>query len=66
MGRAKLLIDQLIQKRANGKEFLIINTRMKLLMKGIDVNKISDQTPDDQKLIDKIMQVAQEFNISLN
>lgn len=66
MGKIKNMVDELIQKRANGKEALEINTRMKLLMKGIDVKKIDHQTPDDHKMIEKILQVAKDFNIQLS
>ena len=63
--KTKLLVDELIEKRSKGVEFLKISTRMKLLMKGIDVNKIPDQ-PDDHLTIEKIHQIASELNITLN
>lgn len=66
MGKTKQLVDTLIDKRAKGVEFLEINTRMKLLMKGIDVKKITPDTPDDTLLLNKIYQVAKELNISLD
>ncbi len=66
MGKTKQLIDTLIAKRAKGVEYLEINTRMKLLMKGIDAKKITFDTPDDTRLIDKIYQVAKELSISLD
>lgn len=63
--KTKLLVDELIEKRSKGVEFLKISTRMKLMMKGIDVNKIPDQ-PDDRSTIEKIHQIASELNITLN
>jgi hypothetical protein len=63
--KTKLLVDELIEKRSKGVEFLKISTRMKLLMKGVDVNKIPDQ-PDDQATIKKIHEIASELNITLN
>ena len=65
MGKTKMLIDELIEKRSKGIEALAINTRMKLLLKGIDAKKIGDDTPDNEDVIKKIYQVATELNISL-
>ena len=65
MGKVNQLINELIEKRSKGKEFLKLSTQMKLLMKGIDVKKINDDTPDDEVMIKKIYETAAEFNIKL-
>lgn len=65
MGKAHQLINELIEKRSKGKEFLKISTQMKLLMKGIDTRKINADTPDDDMIIKKIYETAAEFNIQL-
>jgi len=65
MSKTQQLIDELINKRSNGVEFLKISTRMKLLMKGIDVQKINADTPDRPELIKKIYETASELNIIL-
>lgn len=65
MGRTKQLIDTLIEKRAKGDNFLILDVQMKLLLKGINVEKITDQTPDDPEIIEKIKQMAKKFDIEL-
>lgn len=65
MGKAHQLINELIEKRSKGKEFLKISTQMKLLMKGIDTRKINADTPDDEAIIKKIYETAAEFNITL-
>ncbi len=66
MGKTKQLVDDLISKRSKGVEALAINTRMKLLMKGIDAKKITHETPDDDMILQKIYQLATEFNIKLD
>ncbi len=66
MGKTKHLVDELIAKRSKGIEALAINTRMKLLMKGIDSKKINEETPDDEKVLQKIYDLALEFNIKLD
>jgi hypothetical protein len=65
MAKVKQMVDDLIRIRSNGKEAIAINTRIKLLMKGIDAKNITENTPDDPQMIKKILQVADEFKIQL-
>lgn len=66
MSKAKKLIDELIEKKAKGNEFQVTNIKMKLLFKGINSEKITEETEDSEELIQKIKEVAQNFNIVLN
>lgn len=66
MNKTKRLVDELIEKRSKGVEYLKISTRMKLLMKGVDVQKITDDTPDDDLVLKKIHEIATELNITLS
>ncbi len=65
MGKAKRLIDELIEKKAQGNSFQISNIKMKLLFKGIIPDKITDETPDNEEILSKIFEVASNFNIQL-
>ena len=65
MSRAKQLIDELIQKKANGNNFQEMNIKMKLMFKGIVLTKIEDGTADDDEVIPKIFEVAEQFNVEL-
>ncbi len=65
MGKTKRLIDELIAKKAQGNSFQEINIQMKLMFKGIDVKRITEQTPDDAATIAKIYEVAQAFQVQL-
>jgi len=64
-GKIKRLIDNLIQQRSKGDNFLVMSTKFKLLVKGIDVDKITENTNDDPDIINKIYEVAQQLNIKL-
>jgi hypothetical protein len=66
MGKTKQLIDLLIKEKAKGNSFQEINVQIKLLFKGIDCKKITEDTPDDPETIAKIHEVAKAFNIELN
>jgi len=66
MGKTKRLIDELIEKKANGNGFQTSNIKMKLMFKGIIPDKINQDTPDSDEIISKIYEVAKDFNITLN
>lgn len=65
MSRTKQLIDELIQKKAGGNSFQECNVKMKLMFKGIMPDKITDETPEDDEIISKIFEVADQFNVVL-
>ena len=65
MSRTKQLIDELIQKKAGGNRFQESNVKMKLMFKGIMPDKITDETPEDDEIISKIFEVADQFNVVL-
>lgn len=65
MSKARKLIDELIEKKAQGNEFQVTNVKMKLLFKGVNSEKITDKTEDSDELIKKIQEVAQDFNVVL-
>jgi hypothetical protein len=65
MGKAKLLIDELIEKKAKGNAFQIYNVRMKLMLKGIMVDKITESSDEPFDVVVKIYEVAKDFNIEL-
>jgi hypothetical protein len=66
MGKAKQLIDELIEKKAKGNNFQINNIKMKLMFKGIIPDDITDDTPDTEDLIDKIKEVYEQFNLTIS
>ena len=65
MGKAKDLINELIEKKANGNSFQESNIKMKLMFKGILPDKITDETSDSDEIISRILEVAKNFNINL-
>lgn len=65
MGKAKKMIDELIEKKAQGNSFQVNNIKMKLMFKGIIPDDINEDTPDTEELISKIEGVAEQFEVSL-
>lgn len=66
MSKTKMLIDELIRKKANGNAFQESNVKMKLMFKGVMPDKITDESSDSEVIISKIYEVAKDFNITLN
>lgn len=65
MENMKSLIDYIVDQKAKGNSFQEMNYKMKLMLKGIPVNSIDDQTPTDPKVLTKLYQSAQELNVQL-
>jgi hypothetical protein len=42
-----------------------MNYTMKLMLKGIPVKSITDETPNDPIILEKIYQAAKEFNVMI-
>ena len=51
-GKIKLLIDNLVEQRAQGNPSLESTTRTKLLLKGIDGTKYTASSDDDPAIIE--------------
>ncbi len=62
---AKQLIDELISKKAKGDKFQESNVKIKLILKGIIPDEITESTPDTEEMIKNIFKIAQQFNIEL-
>ena len=66
MGKAKLILNHIIQEKAKGNTFQELNMQMKIMMKGVFVKAIlEDQVPDEPELIDKLKGIAAEFNVNV-
>nr|WP_319397684.1 hypothetical protein [uncultured Carboxylicivirga sp.] len=66
MGKSKMLIDELIKKKANGNVFQESNVKIKLIFKGVMPDEITETTPDSDELLAKIYEVAKDFNVTLS
>ncbi len=66
MQTAKEILDFIIKEKAQGNTFQELNTQMKIMLKGIDVKTIMEgNAPDDPALVDKLKEIAKEFQVNL-
>ena len=67
MGKAKLILNHIIQEKAQGNTFQELNIQMKIMMKGVFVKAIlADQVPDDPELIGKLKNIASDFEVDIS
>jgi hypothetical protein len=64
-GKVKQLIHTLIQQRTKGDPGLIPSTKIKLIMKGVDPDLFTDDSPDNNVIIQRIMNIAKEMGLQL-
>lgn len=64
-GRIKHLIDSIIAQRAKGDPALINTTKTKLLIKGINPDKYTPQSEDDNVVIGRLENIARELGLSI-
>lgn len=64
-GKIRELIDHIIAIRSRGNEIIAVTTRTKIILKGIDINKYGQHSPDDDVVIKKLQKIAQELDVTL-
>ena len=66
MSAAKQILNFIIKEKSRGNTFQELNIQMKIMLKGINVKGIlEDQISDDPTLIDKLKEIAKEFEVDL-
>lgn len=65
-GQIKQMIDVIIQQRAKGDPLLERTTKTKLLLKGINPTRYTEDSLDDPIILDKLRRFADEMGCRLN
>lgn len=64
-GQINKIIALIIEKRSGGNPALANTTKAKFILKGINPDKYSSSSPDDNDIIAKLKILAQELSISI-
>lgn len=64
-GKIKHIIDGIISTRASGNELVAKTIRARLILKGINPDSYTSDSPDDSTLIAKLEQIAKDMGISI-
>lgn len=64
-GKIKQLIDKIILERSGGNAVVVNTTKVKLKLKGIEVDAYDSSTADDPSVVKKLEEIAKEWDIQL-
>ena len=64
-GRTRLIIDSIITQRSGGDPMVAKTTRIKLMLKGINPDVHTLDTPDDPQIIQRLTDIAQKMDIKI-
>ena len=64
-GQVKSMIDKLIAKKSDGDRFIENSIRVKLILRGIDVDSFTEDSVDSQEDIAMVRDAAREFGVDL-
>lgn len=64
-GKIKTIIDIIVEKRSNGNSTIANLTKSKMVMKGINPEKYGADSADDPQVIEKLLVLAKELNVTI-
>jgi hypothetical protein len=64
-GKIKYLIDAIISQRSKGNPAIAKSLKTKFMLKGLNPDAYSANTPDDATILDKLRGLASTLNISI-
>jgi hypothetical protein len=64
-GKIKQMIDTIIEQRAKGSHIIASTIKIKLILKGINPDKYTSESPDNIDVIKKLDKLAEELGLKL-
>lgn len=64
-GSIKIMLDKIIAQKAKGNATIINVTKTKLILKGINPDKFTSASEDDQIIIQKVRSIAKEMDVTI-
>lgn len=64
-GKINRQLHHIITEVAKNNPIIMNTTRTKLILKGIDPNKYSLDSPDDPVILEKLKNIAEEFGVKI-
>ncbi|GAB6096611.1 hypothetical protein JCM14469_28640 [Desulfatiferula olefinivorans] len=62
-GKIKQMMDKIIEKKTQGNPTLVMTTKTKFILKGLNPDQFTATSPDDPEVITKLRQIASEMGI---
>ena len=64
-GEVKRILDKIYKERANGNQMIENSLKVKLILKGLDPKKFTDDSNDSAEVIEKAKTAAKEFGVNV-
>jgi hypothetical protein len=64
-GQVKRIIDRILEQRGKGSPTLVLTTKTKLILKGLNPDKFTASSPDDDALVLKVRSIAAELGVQV-
>lgn len=64
-GQVHTMIQKIIAQKSRGNSVIASSVRTKMILRGIMVNNYTEKTPDDPAVIQKLKNLAKEFDVIL-
>ena len=64
-GKIKKMLDQIVEVRSQGDRTLVLSTRTKLILKGLNPDTFSATSPDDPVVMVKVRKAAFDLGVTL-
>ncbi len=64
-GLIKRMLDSIISQRAKGNQTLVMTTKTKLILKGVDPDGYNGASADDPVVLEKVRKIAGELGVSV-
>jgi hypothetical protein len=64
-GQIRRTIDTILLQRAKGNPTIILTTKTKLILKGVDPDRFTAASPDDGAVLAKLRIIAADFGVRL-
>jgi hypothetical protein len=62
-GQIKRVIDAILEQRSKGNPTLLLTTKTKLTLKGLNPDRFTFASPDDEALLQKARAIAEELGV---
>jgi hypothetical protein len=62
-GQVCKMLNKIVDARSNGNRALVIVTKTKMILKGVDPDKFGPTTPDDPEVIKRVREIASEMGV---
>lgn len=60
------MLDEIMRQKSNGHPTILMATKTKLILKGLNPDKFHAASPDDPAMLAKVADAAREMGVSLH